>query len=161
MVLAEAGASLGEVTARQVLRLVGQPLARVLVCPGPADVLAGHDESFVHAEVVALCDALRRAAPDAAVLIVGFPPLAGSEDQVRLFDAAVRATCELRGMTPLPWAASSSQRAGQCRARATETLSRPPWSLAQRTSASPSSSGEAVVPASASTSSPSRSASEQ
>lgn len=97
-VLAEAGACLGEVTARQVPRLLGRPLDQVVVWLGPTDVLAGHDESFVHAEAVALCASLLRARPEAPVLIVGFPPVDGREGQVRLFDAASRAACELRGM---------------------------------------------------------------
>ncbi len=98
VILAEAGACLGQITARQVPRLLGHQLEQVVVWLGPADVLAGNDESFVHAEVVAMCDVLSQASPRASVLIVGFPPAAGPAEQVRLFDGATRSVCEPRAM---------------------------------------------------------------
>ncbi len=92
------GATLGEVTARQIPLLPNLNVDRIVVWPGRAEVLAGHDESFVHAELVALCDALLRAAAPSSILVSGFPPVTGRDEQIRLFDAAARSVCELRGI---------------------------------------------------------------
>ena len=113
VVLAEPGASLGEVTAWQVPRLVGQDVSCVVVCPGLADLLAGHDESRVHAEVVALCDALARVARQGSLVFRGFPQLSGRGEEVRLIDAAARVTCELRGISWQPYGGRGDTGAGQ------------------------------------------------
>lgn len=99
VVLAEPGAALGEIIARQVPKLATYGATEILVCPGTADLVAGHDESLIHADLVALCDALLQVvASPAAVLFNSFPPLSGREPEGRLIDAAARVTCQLRGI---------------------------------------------------------------
>lgn len=98
VVLAEAGASLGEVAAAQIPRLAAYPAAEVDVFPGPADLLAGHDESRIHAELVAVCDALLRVAAPESIVFHAFAPVPGRQHDGRLIDAAARVTCKLRGI---------------------------------------------------------------
>lgn len=99
VVLAQPGATLGEVAAAQVPKLVAYTTTQVLVCPGTADLLAGHGESLIHAELVALCDALLLVVDSpGSVQFNGFPPVSGREADRRLIDAAARVTCQLRGI---------------------------------------------------------------
>lgn len=99
VVLATPRVTLGEVLGTQVSRLTSRTATEVLVCPGTADRLAGHDESLIHAEPVALSDALLQVmdAPK-SVQFNGFPPVSGREATGRLIDAMARVTCQLRGI---------------------------------------------------------------
>lgn len=86
-------------SARRLSTLTSHTATEVLVCPGTADLVAGHDESLIHAELVALCDALLQVMDTPkSVQFNGFPPGSGREAAGRLIDAMARVTCQLRGI---------------------------------------------------------------
>ncbi len=68
---------------------------------GYADVLDGFDESYVHARVVQICDEIQRVTRDAAVTVIGMPPLPGHlpSEAVKVWrqcNAAAAVTATLR-----------------------------------------------------------------
>lgn len=72
----------------------------VVLLLGPQDLLDGYDESYFHARVVEICDAIHRTAPEADVEVVAIPGDAVPPDLAglrRQCNASARVTAELRG----------------------------------------------------------------
>ncbi|MGV8910422.1 MAG: hypothetical protein ACOH1Y_15675 [Propionicimonas sp.] len=97
-VLAEPGASLAQVRARQVPRLNGISVASVVVHLGPGEVRDGYDESAFHADVVALCDVLLGLFTVGALELVAIPEVDPTDERTTLFNASARVTADLRGI---------------------------------------------------------------
>lgn len=98
--LAMPGATTAEVAAVQVPQLHDLAPAQVVLQLGSQDLVDGYDESYFHARVVELCDAIQQTAPQAEVEIAAVPPAAVPphlEELRRRCNAAARVTAELRG----------------------------------------------------------------
>jgi lysophospholipase L1-like esterase len=99
--LASPGATTAEVAAVQVPRLRDLAPAQVVLQLGSQDLVDGYDESYFHARVVELCDAIMRAAPRAEVAVVAMPQATVPPHLERLrrrCNAAARVTAEIRGL---------------------------------------------------------------
>lgn len=99
--LARPGATTAEVAAVQVPQLHDLAPAQVVLQLGSQDLVDGYDESYFHARVVELCDAIMRTAPRAEVAVVAVPPAAVPphlEQLRRRCNAAAQVTAELRGL---------------------------------------------------------------
>ncbi len=94
VVLATSDATTAEIAAVQLPRLQGLNPTRVVLQLGGRDLVDGYDESYFHARVVEICDAIAHAAPDAEVGLVAIPPFSsGPEPSVSPELAALRRQC--------------------------------------------------------------------
>ena len=73
--MAVSGASTAEIATVQVPLLAALEPSGVIVQLGYADVLDGFNESYVHARLMQVCDEVQRVTRDAAVPVIGMPPL--------------------------------------------------------------------------------------